>query len=108
MTPVVVIPARGGNELLNQWISRPLFQTRLYHPALAGTPPEEGNWNLGGLFPTPLYHGSAELAERPASMQVWIPACAGMTKCGPAETALQNQWLTSLILAAHPCAVRNL
>ena len=29
-------------------------QTRLYHPALAGTPPEEGNWNhLGGLFPTP-------------------------------------------------------
>ena len=33
------------------------FQTRLYHPALAGTPPEEGNWNhLGGLFQTPLYH----------------------------------------------------
>ena len=32
-------------------------QTRLYHPALAGTPPEEGNWNhLGGLFPTRLYH----------------------------------------------------
>ena len=43
-------------------------QTRLYHPALAGTPPEEGNWNhfgrwfptrlyhLGGLFQTPLYH----------------------------------------------------
>ena len=30
-------------------------QARLYHPALAGTPPEEGNWNhLGGLFPTPL------------------------------------------------------
>ena len=24
---------------------------------------------LGSLFPTPLYHGSAELAERPASMQ---------------------------------------
>ena len=44
-------------------------QTRLYHPALAGTPPEEGNWNhLGGLFPTLLYHGSAELAERPASL----------------------------------------
>ena len=41
-------------------------QTRLYHPALAGTPPEEGNWNhLGGLFQTPLYHGSAEFAERP-------------------------------------------
>ena len=34
-----------------------LFQTPLYHPALAGTPPEEGNWNpLGGPFPTPLYH----------------------------------------------------
>ena len=30
-----------------------------YHPALAGTPPEEGNWNyLGRLFLTPLYHGS--------------------------------------------------
>ena len=59
-----------------------LFPTPLYHPALAGTPPEEGNWNqLGGLFPTPLYHlhpcrreharrkcdfhGSAALAERP-------------------------------------------
>ena len=29
-----------------------------YHPALAGTPPEEGNWNcLGGLFLTPFYHG---------------------------------------------------
>ena len=39
-------------------------QTRLYHPALAGAPPEEGNWNyLGGLFQTPLYHGSAELTE---------------------------------------------
>ena len=24
------------------------FQTRLYHPALAGTPPEEGNWNHFG------------------------------------------------------------
>ena len=36
---------------------RPSFQTRFYHPALAGTPPEEGNWNyLGGLFPTLLYH----------------------------------------------------
>ena len=33
------------------------FQTRLYHPALAGTPPEEGNWNhFGGSFQTPLYH----------------------------------------------------
>ena len=31
--------------------------TPLYHPALAGTPPGEGNWNRpGGLFPTPLYH----------------------------------------------------
>ena len=28
----------------------------LYHPALAGTPPEEGNWNhLGRLFQTRLY-----------------------------------------------------
>ena len=32
-------------------------QARLYHPALAGTPPEEGNWNHpDGLFPTRLYH----------------------------------------------------
>ena len=28
---------------------------------------------LGGSFPTPLYHGSAELAERPASMQASSP-----------------------------------
>ena len=34
-----------------------LCHTRLYHPALAGTPPEEGKWNhFGGLFPTPFYH----------------------------------------------------
>ena len=33
------------------------FLTPFYHPALAGTPPEEGNWkHLGGLFPTPFYH----------------------------------------------------
>ena len=38
------------------------FQTRLYHPALAGTPPEEGNWNhLGGLFPTCLQQAGAAL-----------------------------------------------
>ena len=31
-------------------------QTWLYHPALTGTPPEEGNWNhLGGWFQMPLY-----------------------------------------------------
>ena len=30
---------------------------------------------IGGLFPTPLYYGSAEFAERPASMQ----ACLSMT-----------------------------
>ena len=68
MTQVVMPAVRVGR----------LFQTWLYHPALAGTPPEEGNWNhFGGLFPTPLYHGSvfgelsrtAELAERPTSMQ---------------------------------------
>ena len=29
--------------------------------------------HLGGLFQTPLYHGSAELAERPASMQASSP-----------------------------------
>ena len=33
------------------------FQARLYHPALAGAPPEEGNWNHpGGSFQAPLYH----------------------------------------------------
>ena len=49
-----VIPA------LREWIIQTtgflgrLFPTRLYHPALAGTPPEEGNWNhFGGLFQTP-------------------------------------------------------
>ena len=48
-----------------------LFQARLYHPALAGTPPEEGNWNhFGGLFPTPLYHLHP---CRRASMQAYIP-----------------------------------
>ena len=37
-------------------------QARLYHPALAGTPPEEGNWNyLGGLFPTCLQQAGAAL-----------------------------------------------
>ena len=38
-------------DYVNHWIPRPSFQTRLYHPALAGAPPEEGNWNyFGGLF----------------------------------------------------------
>ena len=32
-----------------------------------------------GPFQTRLYYGSAELAERSASMQAWIPACVGMT-----------------------------
>ena len=42
------------------------FQTRLYHPALAGTPPEEGNWNyLGGSFQAPLYR----LRPSPLSFQ---------------------------------------
>ena len=37
------------------------FQTRLYHPALAGTPPEEGNWNhLGGLSACFWQQNSAE------------------------------------------------
>ena len=43
---------------VKHWIPRPSCQTRLYH--------------LGGLFLTPLYHGSAELAERPASMQAGL------------------------------------
>ena len=57
-------------DCINYWIPRPSFQTRLYHPALAGAPPEEGNWNhLGGLFPTPLYHLHP---CRRASMQVGL------------------------------------
>ena len=53
MTPVVVAVGWHfrlcGHGLLKHWIPRPSFQTRFYHPALAGTPPEEGNWNyLGG------------------------------------------------------------
>ena len=70
-------------------------QTRLYHPALAGyhpalagTPPEEGNWHcLGGLFPTPLYHGSAELAECPASMQARACKCCSAIFNGSSELA---------------------
>ena len=59
----------AGMTCTNHWIPRPSFQTRLYHPALAGTPPEEGNWNhLGHSFQMPLCHGSAELAERPAPL----------------------------------------
>ena len=81
----------AGMTYTNYWIPRPSFQTPLYHPALAGTPPEEGNWNCGDprvstalLAGTPpeegnwnhlchsfqmsLYHDSAELAERPASL----------------------------------------
>ena len=47
-----------------------MFPTRLYHPALAGTPPEEGNWNyLGGLFQTPLYHPA--LAGTPPEEENW-------------------------------------
>ena len=40
-----------------------LFPTRLYH--------------LGGLFLTPLYHLHP---CRRASLQAWIPACAGKTE----------------------------
>ena len=36
-----------------------------YHPALAGTPPEEGNWNhLGRLFQTCLLQAGAALPPR--------------------------------------------
>ena len=46
-------------------------QAPLYHPALTGTPPEEGNWNhLGGLFPTCLPQAGAALP--PSSMQAYI------------------------------------
>ena len=36
-------PARGRQVPL--YHIGGLFPTPLYHPALAGTPPEEGNWN---------------------------------------------------------------
>ena len=77
-------------------------QTRLYHPALAGTPPEEGNWNpLGGSFPTPLYHGSAELAERPASMQACIPVGE--------RAQVENAIFTarSSVISAEPLSLPN-
>ena len=48
-----------------------MFQTLLYHPALAGTPPEEGNWNyLGGLFPTPLYLHPCRRASMQAGLRL--------------------------------------
>ena len=44
-------------DVLNHRIRRPLFRTRRDHPALAGTPPEEGNWDyLGRLYQTRRYH----------------------------------------------------
>ena len=67
-------------------------QTRLYHPALAGTPPEEGNWNhLGGLFLTPLCHGLAELAERPASKSVTDITDFGDTSLCRVESLIQSE-----------------
>ena len=78
----------AGMDCIDHWIPRPSFQTRLYHPALAGAPPEEENWSrLGGLFPTPLYHlHPCKRASMQASFR-WndnggIPACAGMTGRG--------------------------
>ena len=70
-------PMSSGLAQTGAACTSPNIPAPLYHPALAGTPPEEGNWNhLGGLFQAPLYHGSvfgelsrtAELAERPASL----------------------------------------
>ena len=75
-------------------------QMPLYHPALAGTPPEEGNWNhLGGLFPTPLYYGSteltedrtAELDERLASKSVTDITDFGDTSLCRAESLIQSE-----------------
>ena len=58
-------PRRAATGLLGG-----LFSTPLYHPALAGTPPEEGNWNyLGRLFQTPLYHPA--LAGAPPEEGNW-------------------------------------
>ena len=52
-----VMPAFAGMYYKPTGFLGGLFPTPLYHPALAGTPPEEGNWNyLGGSFQTPLYH----------------------------------------------------
>ena len=51
----VVIPACAGLDYVKHWI-----------PACAGMTARGGF--LGGLFQTPLYHDSAELAERPKSL----------------------------------------
>ena len=84
----------AGMDCIDHWIPRPSFQTRLYHPALAGAPPEEENWSrLGGLFPTPLYHlHPCKRASMQASFR-WndnggIPACAGMTGRGGSPFSL--------------------
>ena len=49
-----------------------LFPTPLYHPALTGTPPKEGNWHyLGGLFPTCLLQaGRNDVALRQTAGQI--------------------------------------
>ena len=47
---------------------------------------------LGGLFPTPLYHGSAKLPERPASMQ----ACP-LTAYGTSSAARSRRGSTTYI-----------
>ena len=60
--------------------------------------------DLGGWFPTPLYHGSAELAERPASMQASSPTRKKTEEKGSAVNLavhlLNDGWLD-----AYDCAV---
>ena len=80
------------------WIPRPSFQTclpacllqaggrqaRLYHPALAGTPPEEGNWNHLGGCSRPACSRQARLYRlhpcRRASMQAGLRRNDGVDK----------------------------
>ena len=50
-------------------LSFPLYGNGLFKPLDSGLRRNDGKVGfLGGLFQTPLYHGSAELAERPTSL----------------------------------------
>ena len=56
-------------------LPRLLFLCCLFHARPVIIPAKAGihAHHLGRLFQTRLYHGSAELAERPASMQAYTP-----------------------------------
>ena len=56
---------KAGMACLNHWIPAFAGMTAGVDSSLC----QAATGFLGGAFQAPLYHGSAELAERPASMQ---------------------------------------